>query len=311
MFMHIERVGLRSDGTQPFHSSLPPPVTSFSTTTTKGKVPLLYKSPEINEDTAAKAVTVQVLSWGRGASGQLGGGIEEIRIYPSAVLNLLFPDASFSLSPAPGKIFDQSGQKEQTLHSVGVSCGLFHSGLVVDGKLWMWGKGDGGRLGFGHENPAFLPTLNPHLDSVSSVALGGIHSVALTSKGEVFTCLQGLWWFGALGHRVYHRELIPRLVESNWSGTIRHIATSGTHTAAVTETGDLYAWGRDEGDGRLGLGPCRGPNEGGGLSIPSKVKELSTPIAAVSCGGFFTMALTEDGQLWNWGVFFSCLLIKL
>lgn len=51
----------------------------------------------------------------------------------------------------------------------------------------MWGKGDGGRLGFGHENPAFLPTLNPYLDSVSSVALGGLHSVALTSLGEVFT----------------------------------------------------------------------------------------------------------------------------
>lgn len=63
----------------------------------------------------------------------------------------------------------------------------------------------------------------------------------------------------------------------------------------------MYTWGRDEGDGRLALGPGRGPNEGGGLSIPSKVKELPTPVAAVSCGGFFTMALTEDGQLWNWG----------
>lgn len=51
----------------------------------------------------------------------------------------------------------------------------------------MWGKGDGGRLGFGHENPAFVPTLNPHWDSVSFVALGGLHSVVLTSKGEVFT----------------------------------------------------------------------------------------------------------------------------
>ncbi|MBA0553445.1 hypothetical protein Golob_012628 [Gossypium lobatum] len=158
---------------------------SFSTAT-KGKVPLLYKSPEINEDNGNEAVTLQVLSWGRGASGQLGGGIEEIRIYPSPVANLLFPHASFSLSPTPGKTQNQD-QKDQTLHSVGISCGLFHSGLVVGGKLWMWGKGDGGRLGSGHENPAFVPTLNPHLDSVSFVALGGLHSVALTSKGEVFT----------------------------------------------------------------------------------------------------------------------------
>ncbi|KAL6995201.1 RCC1 domain-containing protein rug3, mitochondrial [Sarracenia purpurea var. burkii] len=64
---------------------------------------------------------------------------------------------------------------------------------------------------------------------------------------------------------------------------------------------ELYTWGRDEGDGRLGLGPGRGPNEAGGLSIPSKVKSLPVPVAAVSCGGFFTMALTKEGQLWNWG----------
>ncbi|CAN1180018.1 RCC1 domain-containing protein RUG3, mitochondrial [Linum perenne] len=79
------------------------------------------------------------------------------------------------------------------------------------------------------------------------------------------------------------------------------IATSGTHTAAVTETGELYTWGRDEGDGRLGLGPGRGPNEAGGLSIPCKVKGLPVPVAAVCCGGFFTMALTQDGKIWNWG----------
>lgn len=91
------------------------------------------------------------------------------------------------------------------------------------------------------------------------------------------------------------------MVEGSWSRKISHIATSGTHTAAITESGELYTWGRDEGDGRLGLGPGRGPNEGGGLSIPSKVNALKVPVAAVSCGGFFTMALTEDGKVWNWG----------
>ncbi|XP_021912114.1 ultraviolet-B receptor UVR8 isoform X2 [Carica papaya] len=112
---------------------------------------------------------------------------------------------------------------------------------------------------------------------------------------------RGYGGFGALGHSVYHRELFPRLVEGSWDGKICHIATGGTHTAAITESGELYTWGRDEGDGRLGLGPGRGPNEGGGLSIPSKVKALPVPVVAVSCGGFFTMVLTKEGQLWNWG----------
>lgn len=67
------------------------------------------------------------------------------------------------------------------------------------------------------------------------------------------------------------------------------------------DEGKLYIWGRDEGDGRLGLGPGRGPDFAGGLSTPSHVKAMPEPVAAVSCGGFFTMALTEGGQLWNWG----------
>jgi len=66
-------------------------------------------------------------------------------------------------------------------------------------------------------------------------------------------------------------------------------------------TGELFTWGREEGDGRLGLGPGRGPDQAGGLSIPCKVKALPVPVDAVACGGFFTLALTEQGQLWSWG----------
>lgn len=159
---------------------------SSKSSTSSTKLPLLYKP----EDDQNDAVTLQILSWGRGASGQLGGGIEEIRLYPTPVANLIVPQSSFALSPTPGhrvcKPFLDGAPKRLPVE-VGISCGLFHSSLLVDGKLWIWGKGDGGRLGFGHENPVFVPTLNPHLDPVRSIALGGMHSVALTSLGEVFT----------------------------------------------------------------------------------------------------------------------------
>ncbi|KAJ4980383.1 hypothetical protein NE237_031220 [Protea cynaroides] len=275
-----------------------------SSSSSSSKVPLLWK-PE-TESCDAAATTIQLYSWGRGASGQLGGGIEEIRLYPTPVASLLLP-SNFQLFSIPGRLdatsATASGGADSSspppLWEVGISCGLFHSSLLVDGKFWIWGKGDGGRLGFGHENPAFAPTLNPNLDGVRSIALGGVHSVALTALGEVFTW--GYGGFGALGHSVYTRELLPRLVKGSWDGKICHIATGGAHTAAVTDSGELYMWGREEGDGRLGLGASRGPNEGGALSIPSKVKALPVPVAAVSCGGFFTMVLTKEGQLWNWG----------
>lgn len=51
-----------------------------------------------------------------------------------------------------------------------------------------------------------------------------------------------------------------------------------------------------------------GPNPGrdyesetGGLAVPTKVEALPVPVAAVFCGGFFTVALTKDGKVWNWG----------
>lgn len=164
---------------------------SYSSSRTT-KTPTLYTADTPND----AAATIQLLSWGKGASGQLGGGVEEVRLYPSPVANLVVPKSSFSLYRTPGRLPGPGpgpeGRTKDKVLEVGISCGLFHSCLVVDGALWVWGKGDGGRLGLGHENPLFLPTLNPHLDSVRSVALGGLHSVALTSAGEVFTWSESL-----------------------------------------------------------------------------------------------------------------------
>lgn len=163
------------------HRSLTHLTRHFSTATkTKTQIPTLYSPND-----AAPTTALQLLSWGRGASGQLGGGIEEIRLYPSPVANLAVPSSSFTLSPTPGKL--PTPKAGNDVMEVGISCGLFHSSLLVDGKVWIWGKGDGGRLGFGHENSAFLPTLNPYLDSIRCVSLGGLHSVSLTTLGEVYT----------------------------------------------------------------------------------------------------------------------------
>lgn len=132
-------------------------------------------------------VALQLLSWGRGASGQLGSGAEGTRIYPAAVGSLLVPSSFTLSSPIPGRLPSVSEGVESV--KVGISCGLFHSGLLVDGKLWIWGKGDGGRLGLGHEDSVSVPTLNTFLESnaIQSIALGGLHSIALDSSGQVFS----------------------------------------------------------------------------------------------------------------------------
>lgn len=104
--------------------------------------------------------------------------------------NLIVPNLH-TLALTPGYLPSLSGENQDCgdggSFEVGISCGLFHSSLLVNGKGWIWGKGDGGRLGFGLENPVFVPTLNPRLEGVRCIALGGLHSVALNSLGQVFT----------------------------------------------------------------------------------------------------------------------------
>ncbi|KAJ0088861.1 hypothetical protein Patl1_33085 [Pistacia atlantica] len=196
------------------------------------------------------AVTLQLLSWGRGASGQLGGVIEEW-----------------------------------------VGCGWKAVGLWE--RRW-W------RLGFGHENSVFVPSLNPYLgdDPVQCLPFGGVYSVALTSLGKVFTL--GFGGFGAVGHSVYHRELFPRLVEGSWNGKIRHIATSGTHTAAITESvlteeGQLWNWGASS---NYELG--RGDKVGGWRPKPIPSLE-DVRIIQIASGGYHFLALTDEGKVLSWG----------
>ncbi|MFS8026685.1 putative regulator of chromosome condensation 1/beta-lactamase-inhibitor protein II [Helianthus anomalus] len=148
--------------------------TLTTTATTTDKLPILYNS------TSSSTVTLQLLAWGRGSSGQLGNGKEESQIYPSPISQLLVPPHSFNISSSSTKSLNSQLE-------IGIACGLFHSAALVDGRLWIWGKGDGGRLGFGHENSVFRPTVNSNLDSVRSIALGGLHSVALDSLGQVFS----------------------------------------------------------------------------------------------------------------------------
>jgi hypothetical protein len=77
--------------------------------------------------------------------------------------------------------------REAHSNEVGIACGLFHSCLWENGNLWVWGKGDGGRLGLGGEDSMYSPVLNPNIAGVKMVALGGLHSAAVTEDGSVYT----------------------------------------------------------------------------------------------------------------------------
>ncbi len=75
--------------------------------------------------------------------------------------------------------------------------------------------------------------------------------------------------------------------------TIRHetIATNGSHSMAITENGDLWAWGENV-LGELGDGTTEN------RLTPVKVGE---GFVSVSVSAEHSMAIKEDGSLWAWG----------
>eukprot|EP00252_Welwitschia_mirabilis_P002528 TRINITY_DN12498_c0_g1_i2.p1 TRINITY_DN12498_c0_g1~~TRINITY_DN12498_c0_g1_i2.p1 ORF type:complete len:398 (-),score=71.95 TRINITY_DN12498_c0_g1_i2:131-1324(-) len=245
---------------------------------------------QIRSDEKGPRMVVELHSWGRGTEGQLGRGTEEIIERPRRVMSMSVP-SNFQLAPMQGLVTERLRNSSFVLGSnslveLGISCGLFHSALLADGRVYLWGKGDGGRLGFGNENSLYEPSLNTYLENVQNIALGGLHSVALTKDGEAFSW--GYGGFGALGHTTYHRERIPKKIICPWAGRLTYIATSGAHTAAVCNSGNenselgrdatLHSW------------------------IPNPVTSLDgVNIVQIACGGFHSLALSDDGKVFTWG----------
>lgn len=225
----------------------------------------------------AQKPTLELWTWGRGEAGQLGLGKESTERSPSLLISLpqkirLAPMPGvlnsveiLSSSPVNSEIPVKLGQSQslevesairkatvvrrdsgetdstsgEAFEEVGISCGLFHSCFWKNGKLWLWGKGDGGRLGTGSEVSLYSPHLSPFPSRVKSVALGGLHSAAVTEDGYVYTF--GFGGFGALGHGSYEKALSPKLVDGSSVGMkdIVHIACGGAHTAAVSASGNM------------------------------------------------------------------------
>ena len=71
------------------------------------------------------------------------------------------------------------------------------------------------------------------------------------------------------------------------------IAAGKTHSLALTESGEVYAWGDNDG-GQLGLGDREE------RLTPMKVEGLPKVKAIAAVGGH-SLALTESGEVYAWG----------
>eukprot|EP00742_Colponemidia_sp_Colp-10_P006762 GILJ01007247.1.p1 GENE.GILJ01007247.1~~GILJ01007247.1.p1 ORF type:complete len:881 (-),score=84.03 GILJ01007247.1:123-2765(-) len=208
---------------------------------------------------------------------------------------------------------------------VSTSCGTEHmAALSRDGEVYTWGLGFRGQLGHGNcENrltpesvQALLPldklpfvppgnksspnakppskiSLLKVRERVDSVACGGLHTVAVTNSGRVFS-----WGFGyeyQLGHGDNYNSLLPREIECLRDFNIKQVACGTTHTAALAEDGRVFVWGN-----------CGTAEDVDTIShvAPAPIEELAERgefAVSVKCGEAFTAILTEQGEVWTWG----------
>lgn len=137
-----------------------------------------------------------------------------------------------------------------------------------------------------------LPEKIEALPTVVSIVTGKNHTLALTDKGEVWAW--GANAAGQLGQGDLSSLTKPARVRIN--AKIRSIAAGDTHSLAIDDNGRLYAWGSNN----LGqLGPAQTKTSGWAAN-PVRVP-LSFKLKQIDAGMHFTVALSEQGEVYAWG----------
>ena len=133
--------------------------------------------------------------------------------------------------------------------------GSWTCGIDKFGTVYCWGRGSSGTLGIG-EVPSSYGTSSPTPVkgglTFKSIAAGTDHTCALTPGGLAYCW--GLDNYGQAGGgvRTYWPPVWePTAVVSDLA--FATISAGGSHTCAVTETGDVYCWGRNY-EGQIGIG---------------------------------------------------------
>ncbi|CAM9411965.1 unnamed protein product [Ectocarpus sp. 13 AM-2016] len=202
-------------------------------------------------------------------------------------------------------------------------CGVSSEKSSKSLEVFGWGDNAGGCLGLPAGNSAgLLPrVLQPFGllpgERVMAVCCSERHSLLVTGMGSVYSAGDGM--DGALGLGGRESSDAFRLVE--WFAeqmpppkVCQASAGSdliGCHSAALDADGRLFTWGVGAATGHASLKPVLLPRETetlGGFGTGSEARDadgrparLRSRVKGVSCGGGFTLAVTNGGKVFAWG----------
>ncbi|CAM9176283.1 unnamed protein product [Pylaiella littoralis] len=208
--------------------------------------PVLKASAAYNHSSAI-TTSGRVYTWGSAATGKLGLGVVDRDVYCSVPTRVMID--------SPTKV------KE-------ISSGAAHTACVTaSGQLFVWGCGDGGRLGLGEERlgpqyePVLVESLSTAGERIAAVSCGNSHTLALTAVREGYEGEGEGRAKEAGGGRMFQAG------STNVLGTfcpaftavmgleevmVKQVSAGYGHSCCCTTQGELYTWGSNR-DGCLGL----------------------------------------------------------
>ncbi|MDR1152430.1 MAG: Ig-like domain-containing protein [Bifidobacteriaceae bacterium] len=187
----------------------------------------------------------------------------------------------------------------------------------ADGVAYTWGSIEGNVAYEGNESHSAdpLPVKMPVDTPVIAVSAGFQHTAVLTSDGAIYT--SGDSGRGRLGDG--KTPEYDTSWKQGWESTkvaaegltFTAVAAGYEHTLALSDQGEVYAWGADFA-GQLGPQGAFKPwfdfDDINSYNVPGTWRSLTPvkvtglpPITQVAAGNDHSVALSADGHVWTWG----------
>ncbi|XP_052774404.1 serine/threonine-protein kinase Nek8-like isoform X1 [Mya arenaria] len=191
---------------------------------------------------------------------------------------------------------------------VEVSCGASHVLAVTnENEVFVWGRGDNGRLGLGtqesHTTPQ--PVSFPEGNSPCSVNCGVDCSMIITLDNKLFCsgsnrynkcCLDENTKEGVTTRSVEEVRTFTKVSSPPIGNALVKTVSMGTsHSAIVTVDGELYTCGANQ-FGQLGYQTDFNSKQAGQVVALQEHK-----INMVACGDTFTVAVSQDAEVFSFG----------
>lgn len=263
-----------------------------------------------------------IYSWGFSKYGQCGDFRQNYLILPNEIKLIKKNkenDNDFLTNPNYLNLNFKENE-EIILEPDSIFCGEFHSGIISNTKeLFMFGKNNNGQLGTGDNiNSCFPRFINLNNIKIKLLALGGEHTVALSTNSIVFSW--GLNIYGQLGSGNFYNYRKPNQIidfckfnkiDSNLNEYILEneqiieISAGAQHTLLLSNKNNLFSCGSNFYNS-LGHNSINIEKYEFGLNkftlIEDDLLNGHDKINKISCGWYYSGCICNNNLIIIWGM---------